>query len=246
MKRIYSIAIALILISSGNIIAYDNEATKEPSTFLERLSYSFGYEWGNGMKHDSIYLDMSYIIRGLKDGQSDDSTSLMTKEEMQAAFDEFQEFVAKREKELQKRKMEEMMALGEKFKEEGPKFLEENKKKEGVKVHDSGLQYEIIQEGHGQPADSNDAVMLRVHGEYFDGTVFDDSYDQRPFRVEMSNPNLIDGWKIALPMMKEGSTWIIYLPPDLAYGQIGLSSYVPPNAVLVYKITILEIIRDEN
>ena len=50
-----------------------------------------------------------------------------------------------------------------------------------------------------------------------------------------------DTWQIALPMMKEGSKWMLYIPPNLAYGERGAGRAIGPNETLVFEIELLKV-----
>jgi FKBP-type peptidyl-prolyl cis-trans isomerase FklB len=122
----------------------------------------------------------------------------------------------------------------------GRKFLEENKKKPGIKVTDSGLQYEIIKEGKGPKPMLSDKVKCNYKGTLIDGTVFDSSYD-RGQPATFGVGQVIKGWTEALQMMPVGSTWRLYIPSELAYGERGAGSDIGPNEVLVFDIELLGI-----
>lgn len=127
--------------------------------------------------------------------------------------------------------------------EKGNTFLEENKSREGVKTTDSGLQYEILQEGTGESPDADDRVRVHYHGTLIDGTVFDSSVE-RGEPVVFGVSQVIPGWTEALQMMKVGGKWKIYLPSLLAYGERGAGADIGPNTTLVFEIELLEIVKE--
>lgn len=118
------------------------------------------------------------------------------------------------------------------------KFMEQNAKRKGVVVLKSGLQYEVLQPGHGPRPLLSDYVKVQYKGYLPDGTVFDNNYLRSPavFRVSSA----IEGWQQALIRMRQGAKWRIYLPPYLAFGnrQVGK---IPPNSPVIYEIKLLEI-----
>jgi len=122
----------------------------------------------------------------------------------------------------------------------GQKFLEENKKKPGVKVTDSGLQYEILKKGTGKVPGLKDKVKCNYKGTLIDGTVFDSSYD-RGKPATFGVDRVIKGWTEALQMMPVGSKWKLYIPSDLAYGERGAGKDIGPNEVLIFEIELLDI-----
>ncbi|MBN2662948.1 MAG: FKBP-type peptidyl-prolyl cis-trans isomerase [Bacteroidales bacterium] len=119
------------------------------------------------------------------------------------------------------------------------KFLIDNLLKQGVVELPCGMQYKIITQGQGSVPTFNDKVVVNFSGMLVDGSVFSNTYDKTP--VEFMVKNSILGWQKALTTMKVGSEWVIYLPPNLAYGATG-SNKVPPNSVVIYKIQLLEIL----
>ena len=123
---------------------------------------------------------------------------------------------------------------------EGRLFLEENAKREGVFVTESGLQYEPLSEGDGpMPADTS-TVTVQYHGTLIDGTVFDSSVDRgEPATFALNR--VIKGWTEGLQLMSVGSKYRFYIPPELGYGQRPNSAVIPPNAVLIFDVELLSI-----
>jgi FKBP-type peptidyl-prolyl cis-trans isomerase FklB len=134
-----------------------------------------------------------------------------------------------------------MKELGEKNKVEGPKFLEENKKKEGVVTLPSGLQYKVIKEGEGKLPGPTDIVTINYRGMLIDGTEFDSSAKHGRSLTVPLDGTFIPGMTDALKMMKAGSKWTIYIPSDLAYKDEGVPPIIAPNAVLVFDVEVLGI-----
>ncbi|MCQ2266970.1 MAG: FKBP-type peptidyl-prolyl cis-trans isomerase [Bacteroidaceae bacterium] len=118
-------------------------------------------------------------------------------------------------------------------------WLEQNKKLPNVKTLPSGLQYEVLTKGDGPvPADTCE-VEVHYEGKLIDGTVFDSSY-QRGKTATFGVKQVIKGWTEALCMMPVGSTWNLYIPYNLAYGERG-SRNIPPYATLVFKVELVGI-----
>ncbi len=127
--------------------------------------------------------------------------------------------------------------------EEGNAFLEENRQREGIKTTESGLQYEVLEEGTGEKPDSTDRVRVHYTGKLIDGTVFDSSVERGEpavFRVDQ----VIPGWTEALQMMKVGAKWRIYLPSLIAYGERGAGADIGPNSALIFDVELLEIVKE--
>ena len=122
----------------------------------------------------------------------------------------------------------------------GKKFLAENKKRPGVKVTPSGLQYEIIKLGTGKKPTKKDKVSCNYTGAFIDGTEFNNSYTMGgPISFDVNG--VIKGWTEALQMMPVGSKWKLYIPYNLAYGP-GQYQTIPGGSALVFEIDLIEIV----
>jgi len=121
----------------------------------------------------------------------------------------------------------------------GKKFLAENKKRPGVKVTPSGLQYEIIRVGTGQIPTKKDKVSVHYTGAYIDGTEFNNSYTMGG-PITFGVTGVIKGWTEALQMMPVGSKWKLYVPYTLGYGP-GQYQAIPGGSALVFEIDLLAI-----
>lgn len=128
------------------------------------------------------------------------------------------------------------------FKIEGEKFLEENKKKEGIVTTESGLQYQIIKTGDGPKPLATDKVKTHYHGTLTNGTVFDSSVD-RGEPVEFPVNGVIKGWTEALQLMAVGSKWKLFIPYQLAYGERAAGPQIPAYSALVFEVELLEIVK---
>ncbi|MEM1158131.1 MAG: FKBP-type peptidyl-prolyl cis-trans isomerase [Verrucomicrobiota bacterium] len=121
-------------------------------------------------------------------------------------------------------------------------FLRDNKDKEGVKVTDSGLQYEIIKQGDGPKPGLTSRVKVHYRGTLLDGEVFDSSYTNGQPAVFGVN-QVIAGWTEALQMMPVGSKWKLFIPSKLAYGARGAGRVIGPNACLIFQVELIEIVE---
>lgn len=127
-----------------------------------------------------------------------------------------------------------------KLKEEGQKFLDENKLKAGITVTPSGLQYEVIKAGSGKTPTATDNVTVHYTGKLLDGTVFDSSVERNePATFGVSD--VIPGWTEVLQLMKEGDKWVVYIPYDLAYGERGAGQEIPPFSTLIFEVELIKV-----
>lgn len=128
-----------------------------------------------------------------------------------------------------------------KEKEAGQEFLLANKNKEGVQELPGGMQYQVLKEGTGPKPQKNSRIKAHYKGSLLNGKEFDSSYKRnQPFTAPLNA--LIKGWQEAIPLMNVGSTWRLWIPSDLAYGDRGAGSDIPGGATLQFDIELLEII----
>lgn len=119
-------------------------------------------------------------------------------------------------------------------------YLDTNKKKSGVVTLPDGLQYKVLTEGKGEKPGPNDVVTVNYAGTLVDGTEFDSSY-KRGEPATFPVNGVIPGWVEALQLMKKGSTWELYIPANLAYGERGAPPAIGPNKTLIFKVELLDI-----
>lgn len=124
----------------------------------------------------------------------------------------------------------------------GAAFMMQNISRPGVMELPGGIQYEVIMEGTGAQPLVSDKVKAHYKGTLLDGKEFDNSFKRgQPFSAPLTA--LIKGWQIALPRMKEGSHWRLWIPSDLAYGDRGAGSDIPGGATLVFEVELLEVLK---
>ncbi|MFB6305865.1 MAG: FKBP-type peptidyl-prolyl cis-trans isomerase [Flavobacteriales bacterium] len=127
--------------------------------------------------------------------------------------------------------------------EQGKVFLKKNKKKEGVKTTESGLQYKILKKGDGKsPSSPKSTVKVHYTGMFINRKIFDSSIE-RGKPAEFPLNRVIDGWTEGLQMMKEGGKWKFFIPYDLAYGKRGKPPKIGPNKTLIFEIELLEVME---
>ncbi|MBQ6965849.1 MAG: FKBP-type peptidyl-prolyl cis-trans isomerase [Bacteroidaceae bacterium] len=173
-------------------------------------------------------VNVKNIVAGLVDGLT--HKAAMTSEEASKEFQRMMEPIQQAELEKQ---------YGDN-KAAGEKYLAENKKKDGVKVTASGLQYKVLVEGTGALPTDTTKVQVNYEGKLIDGTVFDSSYERnQPFTVDMARPSVIDGWVEVLKMMPAGSKWEVTIPQELAYGAKNMGQ-IKPFSTLIFTIEVLK------
>lgn len=130
-------------------------------------------------------------------------------------------------------------ALNDDVRKAGDQFLQENLKEEGVKVTPSGLQYKVLVAGQGDRPTVQDMVTVHYEGMRVDGHVFDSSY-QRGNPATFPLNRVIRGWTEGVAMMQKGAVWMLYIPPELAYGAVSPSEDIPANSTLIFKVELID------
>ncbi|MEY4180325.1 MAG: hypothetical protein RLY70_3899, partial [Planctomycetota bacterium] len=199
-------------------------------------SYAIGLDMAARFQADGTTVNLDQLLMGLKDGFAG-AKPRYSEEQLRAAAEAF-------DREVQARAAERFKMVAEQNKKASATFLAENKKKPTVKSTASGLQYEVIKAGPGRvTAKATDTVKANYHGTLIDGTVFDTTQGDQPVVIEASNA--IAGWTEALQLMRAGDKWRLYVPSELAYGAEGYGP-VPPNALLIFELELLEITAPVN
>ncbi|MBP5319012.1 MAG: FKBP-type peptidyl-prolyl cis-trans isomerase [Paludibacteraceae bacterium] len=124
--------------------------------------------------------------------------------------------------------------------EEEKKFLDENRKREGVIETQTGLQYQVVRMGDGPMPTVADRVKVHYEGTLLDGTKFDSSYD-RGEPVVFGLSQVIPGWTEGLQLMPVGSKFVLYIPSALGYGPNGAGGAIPPYSTLIFEVELLSI-----
>ena len=121
-------------------------------------------------------------------------------------------------------------------------FFARNAEAPGVKVI-PGIQYKVLKSGpeKGPHPKRSSTIKVRYEGKFLDGRVFDSSKNDPDGAVTFPLGKLIPGWVTVLPLMRPGDEWVIYIPPEYAYGPAG-KDIIPPNAPLEFRIELVEVV----
>lgn len=119
-------------------------------------------------------------------------------------------------------------------------FMDKTAKEAGVLKLPSGVLYKVERAGPttGRSPGPRDDVKVHYEGKLVSGEVFDSSYERGAPAV-MNLGGLIPAWQEALVKMKPGDSWLLYVPPELGYGEDGAGP-IPPNSVLIFKIELID------
>ena len=194
---------------------------------MDKLSYALWLSMGNNFKSSGIQTlsvtDFANGVKAVYEGEKPEMTYDEAKQVINDFFTQMQREVNDRNR------------------AEGEAFLAENKKKSGVVVLPSGLQYEVLTEGKGKKPAATDRVQCHYHGTLINGEVFDSSIERGEPAV-FGVSQVIPGWVEALQLMPEGSKWRLFIPSDLAYGENGAGGKIAPNSTLIFDVELLKVL----
>ncbi len=198
----------------------------------QRYSYTLGYQIGSQifsqMRNTDLEIDIDSFVQAINDVLSD-RTPFMTIEEMTEALEIH---------ELGQNKKQN--AIAESGRIRGEDYQDDYKEKSGVVETSSGLLYRVIKTGDGKTPSQEDTVVVHYVGQLIDGTKFDSSRDRgAPAIFRLSG--IIPGWQEVLQLMREGDTWEVVIPSDLAYGAQGAGTNIGPNETLIFEIELISV-----
>jgi len=197
-------------------------------TDQEKFSYSIGIQIGQSLIRQGVQLDSDAFNLAIRDA-IDGSKPRLEPGAMQEALSKGESSVNDGLRERAKANLK-----------AGKEFLEENAKREGVVALSSGLQYKVLRTGAGEFPKPNSTVEVHYVGTLMDGREFDSSR-RRGESATLNLGNVIKGWQEAIPLMRVGSRWQVFIPPSLGYGAKGAGAVIGPNETLIFEIELLDI-----
>ena len=219
-----------IVIVSASLLAFPlfgQEKSPQLKDQKDKVSYSIGMQIGFNLGRQKVDVNPDILAAGIKDAISG---------KPQLTPDQVKDIMAQFEKDMEQKQKQ----LGEKNKTDGAKYLEENKKKPGVKTTASGLQYKVEKEGTGAQPKATDMVTVNYRGTLIDGTEFDSSY-KRGQPASFPVNGVIKGWTEALQLMKQGSKYQLVIPSTLAYGERAMGPDIGPNSTLIFEVELQDV-----
>ena len=224
MRKVLAILVLSILINEVHAqgVSLDSEKRK--------FSYAIGIQIGQSLVRQGVDLDPQAFALAVRDA-TDDSKPRLSPEEMQRVLNKGESSVNKN-----------LLAKAKENLKEGKAFLAENKKKDGVVELSSGLQYKVEREGAGDFPKPDSDVVVHYVGTLIDGREFDSSR-RRGEAATLNLQRVIKGWQEAIPLMRTGSRWTIYVPPSLGYGAKGAGAVIEPNSTLIFDVELLEVLK---
>ena len=250
------VAIATLLLASG-VPAVEPEAVPQPrpargaeqgggsagaaalATPQDVLGYALGLRIGSRIAADfqAEHPDIppAALARGLADAVRG-ATPAVAEADIRQALEAFDTMMEKRGEAFAKK----MAAAAEANLAKARDFLGANAARPGVTTRPSGLQYEVLKEGAGPQPTADDVVSTHYRGTHLDGSEFD-ATDPQGEPATFPVRGVVPGWQEALPLMKVGAKWRLYVPPELGYGEAGSPPVIEPNEVLVFEIELVRI-----
>ncbi len=189
-------------------------------TTKDSLAYAMGVDYGSHAKRMDSTISASVIYAAIRDVLA--NKPQLTQEEAYAFLNEWFS-----------------VRVPAQNRAESQKWLDEVKAKNpNIKVTESGLMYEIIDEGDASVKATEDAdqVMVNYKGTLKDGNQFD-ANDSITFALN----RVIRGWTEGMKLVGKGGTVHLWIPSDMAYGERG-SGTIPPNSALKFEVDLLDVI----
>ena len=220
-----------IVVVAGCILLEGQLDAQQPLTLKsqkDKVSYIMGVDIGKGLKMQSADIDPDIVAKGIKDGFSAGKLLLTDKEILETMTAFQKEMLGKQQEHTAQNK------------KEAEAFLAGDRKKEGIVVLPSGLQYKVIKPGIGRKPKPTDKVSVHYRASLIDGREFSNSYLLGQPEI-LTVKEVIPGLAEALTLMQEGARWLLFIPPELGYGERGAGSQIGPNASLIFDVELLSI-----
>jgi len=196
------------------------------STPQDSLSYALGVDIARSLKSSNFDIDLNVLSKALTAAYQ--GKDVLFNEELVAAV-------------IQRNIRMMMEKRGAELRKPGEEFLAALKNKPTIKATPEGVLYEVLTEGTGNQPKATDEVKVHYAGYLINGEKFDSSYDRgEPINLHLDQ--VIEGWKIAVPLMKVGSKYKLYVPYNLAYGERETGT-IPAFSALIFEIELLDIIQ---
>jgi FKBP-type peptidyl-prolyl cis-trans isomerase FklB len=207
-------------------------------TRADRASYAAGVEAARSLRAGGAVPDPDLAAKGLRDGLAGAPLLLPEDELASLALDLRKERI-RHLSDLRRCKAGSNRSEAGRTREAERSFLAENAARDGVTTLSSGLQYSVVRSGCGEVPSERSTVEVRYRGATLDGIEFARSGGSGgPETLKVSE--VIPAWKEALLRMPAGSTWRLFVPPELAYGEKRIGR-VAPGSTLLFDMELLAV-----
>lgn len=231
-KRVIALVFFLSIFLSYNIFSQNISLKNQTDSISYSIGLNYGFGLFNNLVGDSIPYNAQAMISGFSDGILKQQGIISNEEAQQLIMILQEKIMQKREETANIEKQNNL--------QRSMQYHADMKNKPGIVTTASGLQYQIIKDGTGKKPTESSQVKVHYTGTLIDGKKFDSSYDRNEPAVFPVN-GVIKGWTEALLLMKEGSKWMLMIPPDLAYGERGAGQLIGPNETLIFEVELLEV-----
>ncbi len=221
-----------LVIGATVLLTVSAVSAQDTTTDKGKLSYAIGWDMGADIKSRADEIDPEAVIAAIRDAAAGRDPKVPAPE-MVAKLREFNQ-------KIQQERIDAYRQLADENKTKSDQFLADNRTKTGIVALPSGVLYRVIENGSGPLPKLEDTVTINYRGSKMDGREFDSSFARGvPEKVKVNSVPL--GWQEVLPLMKVGSTWQVFVPPELAFGVRGQPPLVGPNEALKFDLELVEI-----
>lgn len=225
MKKVAKILLvallAMLLFSCSK--TEETKAEYEPKDAVAKYYYVFGNYVASSYKQSYADIDLEAFAHGILSNVN--NTFTYTEDDVLKIAQDYENYAR-----------EESAKLGKENLEKAEKFLAENKNKENVKVTESGLQYIVVKDSDGPKPEATDTVDVDYVLSDIDGNIIESTFNMGS-SAAFPLQNVIEGFREGLTLMSIGSTYRLYIHPDLGYGN-GYAGSIKPNSLLIFEVTL--------
>jgi len=204
--------------------------SKTLRTAAQKTSYALGLDFGTTVKGLPVDLDFASFVEGL--------TDIVKAHPLKMEQEEWTQLMTAVHDKVRKHAQQSRDSQGATNVAAGQAYRDAQAARDGVKVTDSGLLYEVLEPGAGESPQATDTVTVHYTGQLIDGTEFDSSR-RRGEPATFPLNRVIKGWTEGLQLMQTGATYRFVIPPDLAYGPAGAPPRIGPEATLVFEVELI-------
>lgn len=227
-KSILNIAFAsTLLLASCGVSNKKAEMIEPQMTSMDSVSYAFGIING---KQFANYIEETTKDFNLNNSKVSEGFTTALNGISDSVFNQNRDYFSKWVEKFEAEKNKELVSKNK-------EYLDNNAKKDGVVVTNSGLQYQVIRPAEGEKPTAVDTVVVDYEGRLIDGTKFDSSYDRKQ-PTEFPLNQVIKGWTEGIALMSAGSKYQFTIPSELAYGERGAGNVIPPHSTLIFDVEL--------
>jgi FKBP-type peptidyl-prolyl cis-trans isomerase FkpA len=197
----------------------------------DQISYAMGVSQGNGMMSARVPAQTKWIKQAFKDVAADQSVFGQGQDAERLTIGLMQNWF--------------MVEAPKVFLKESEDFLAKIEKDKKWTKTESGLLYQIVNEGDAEVRATKPTDVVTVHykGLNIRGEQFDSSYDRNE-PAEFALNSVIPGWSEGVMLIGKGGKIKMWLHPSMAYGERAMSAEIGPNAALYFEVELLEVKND--